>query len=84
MSKFYLTLFLASFFMFSSCGNSETKKNEEAVPATDTSKGISVMKSDSLNSNLAYVCPCGGCPEIKESKPGKCSKCGIELEQEKH
>ncbi|MBI3502015.1 MAG: hypothetical protein HY063_09490 [Bacteroidetes bacterium] len=79
-------LFLSAAVIFSftlfSCGTTEEKKQNDAVKP-DTSKGVSAMKNDSAKSELAYVCPCGGCPEVKEAKPGNCPKCGLELVKEK-
>lgn len=66
-----------------SCGSSQEHKHEDAMPVTDTSNGISAMAHDSLNTQLAYICPCGGCPEVKESKAGKCPKCEMDLVEEK-
>ena len=80
-----LSIFLALVIIASlaviGCGNDAENKNQEAMPPADTSKGISVMAHDSTNKDVAYVCPCGGCPEVKESKPGKCPKCDLELVQ---
>jgi hypothetical protein len=83
------TLFLSSVItlslIFFGCGNSAKQKQNDNVKP-DTSKGVSAMSHDSLNKNeagLVYVCPCGGCPEVKESKPGNCPKCGLELKEEK-
>lgn len=82
MKKSLLSAAIISSVYFSGCGNSEEKKNE-AMPAPDTSKGVSASVSDSSHADLAYICPCGGCPEVKESKPGKCPKCDMELVAEK-
>ena len=83
MKKYLKFLFVVFFISFAfACGNSEEKKNE-AMPPSDTSNGVSAMTHDSLHGELAYICPCGGCPEIRESKPGKCSKCEMELVAEK-
>ena len=68
-----------------SCGNSGEKKQNDGV-APDTTKGRSVMAPDSMKKDqaaLVYVCPCGGCPEVKESKPGKCPKCQLDLVEQK-
>ncbi|MEK6615239.1 MAG: heavy metal-binding domain-containing protein [Bacteroidota bacterium] len=64
------------------CSNSKENINE-AMPPSDTSNGVSAMVHDTLHGEIAYICPCGGCPEIRESKPGKCSKCELELVEEK-
>ena len=69
-----------------SCSNSGETKTEDGAAPADTSKGVSAMSHDSLSTDQAamvYVCPCGGCPEIKESKPGKCSKCQLDLVEQK-
>ena len=78
--------FSLSMIMFS-CGNSEEKKQDDGnTPVADTSKGVSAMSHDSLSkdsSAVVYVCPCGGCPEVRESKQGKCPKCEMDLVVEK-
>ncbi len=79
---FYVPVFALSLTLFA-CGASEEKKHDEVMPSADTSKGVSAMNADSSNGDLAYICPCGGCPEIRESKPGKCSKCEMDLVEEK-
>ena len=69
-----------------SCSNSGEKKTEDGAVPADTSKGVSAAVNDSLSKDgaaMVYVCPCGGCPEIKESKPGKCSKCQLDLVEQK-
>ena len=71
---------------FFGCSNSGEKKQDDGVAPKDTSKGVSATTQDSLHkdeASLVYVCPCGGCPEIRESKAGNCSKCGLELVVEK-
>jgi hypothetical protein len=86
MKKLFLFSALALSMALFSCGNSGEKKQDDGtVPAADTSKGVSAS-ADSLSKDPAavvYVCPCGGCPEIKESKPGKCSKCDLDLVEQK-
>lgn len=66
-----------------SCGGSTDQKYDETMPAADTSHGVSASAPDSLNGATVYICPCGGCPEIRESKAGKCSKCEMDLVAEK-
>ena len=71
---------------FFSCRNSKEENQNDGVVPKDTSKGVSAMVHDSIHTNeasLVYICPCGGCPEVRESKPGNCPKCGIELAKEK-
>ena len=85
MRKLFLLSALALSVAFTGCGNSGEKKQDDGV-APDTSKGVSAMAHDSLSKDataVVYVCPCGGCPEIRESKPGNCSKCQMELAVEK-
>ena len=80
-----LSAFALSMTLFS-CGNSGEKKQDEGMPKADTSKGVNAMTTDSLKKDeaaLVYVCPCGGCPEVKESKPGKCPKCQLDLVEQK-
>lgn len=82
MKKVIVSFCILSTVAFFGCGSSE-EKGKEVMPAADTSKGVSAMAHDSSGTELAYICPCGGCPEIRESKPGNCSKCEMELVQEK-
>ncbi len=80
MRKLILSAAVIAAITFSGCGNAEEKhEHHDGVPA-DTTGGVSVMKSDATQGDLAYICPCGGCPEIK---PGKCSKCQMDLVEEK-
>ena len=68
------------------CGNAKEKKQDDGAVPKDTSKGVSVMVADTLHKqegSLVYICPCGGCPEVREAKAGNCPKCGIELVKEK-
>ena len=83
MKKVFLSTVIAASILFYGCGSSEEKKHEEVMPAADTSQGVSAMAHDSTHGELAYVCPCGGCPEVKEAKPGKCPKCEMELVEQK-
>ena len=83
-------LFFFSALIFSlatiGCSSSSTEQKQNDAVAPDTTKGASVMTHDSIKTDqasLAYICPCGGCPEVKEPKAGKCPKCGIDLVQEK-
>lgn len=55
----------------SGCGNTKEEKQHDTIT------------HDTSSSALAYVCPCSGCPEVKESKPGKCPKCEMDLVEEK-
>lgn len=86
MKKILLPVaFTASLFLFA-CGNSTEHKHEEVMPVADTSNGVSVMTTDSIHgdqASLTYICPCGGCPEVRESNPGKCPKCEMDLVKEK-
>jgi len=84
MKKVFLFSVLALSITLFGCGNSEEKKQDDGnIPPADTSKGVSAMTGDSLHGATAYVCPCGGCPEVKESKAGKCPKCQMDLVEEK-
>lgn len=82
MKKLLLSIAIIPSLFFFGCGNPKEKKNQDAVPH-DTSDGVSAMNHDSLHGELAYICPCGGCPDVKESKPGKCPKCEMDLVEEK-
>ncbi len=82
MKKIYLSAAVIFSITLFSCGNGEQKKQNDSVKP-DTSKGVSAMKNDSTGNETAYVCPCGGCPEVKEKNPGNCPKCGLELVKEK-
>lgn len=85
MKKLFVFPLLALSVILFSCGSPEDKKQDDGImPVVDTSKGVSAaMAQDSTRGNLAYICPCGGCPEIRELKPGKCSKCEMDLVAEK-
>ena len=83
MKQTFLSFVIAASLFTFGCGNNSEKKNQEDMLPADTSKGVSVMAHDSSNKDVAYVCPCGGCPEVKESNPGKCPKCDMELVQKK-
>ena len=70
--------------LFFACGNPDEKKQNDSV-APDTSHGVSASH-DSLGTDpaaLVYVCPCGGCPDVKEPKAGKCPKCDMDLVEQK-
>lgn len=68
-------IFFGSLFVFAvalaACGGAEEKKQMDSV-APDSSKG-----------ELAYICPCGRCPEVREKAAGKCPKCEMDLVEEK-
>ena len=84
MKKLFLSAAVIASITLLSCGNSTEKKQDDGAVPHDTSNGVSAMVHDTLQgASLAYVCPCGGCPEIKETKPGKCSKCGLDLVEQK-
>jgi len=90
MKKYFLIPVVAGAVVMSlaffGCGNSKEKKQDDGAVPKDTSKGVSAMVKDTLRkseASLVYICPCGGCPEVRESKPGSCPKCGIELAVEK-
>ena len=82
MQKLFLSTAIIFSIALASCGNSEEKKQNDIVKP-DTSAGVSAMKKDTANMETAYICPCGGCPEVRESKAGNCPKCGLELVKEK-
>ena len=86
MKKSLFSIAVIASLFFWGCGNSEEKKQYDGAVPHDTSNGVSAMSNDSLHgeqASLMYICPCGGCPEVKESKPGKCPKCEMELVEEK-
>ena len=84
MKQFLFSATLLASIFFASCSNSSHEnKQEEQMPSADTSKGVSAFITDSTSKEVAYICPCGGCPEVKESKPGNCPKCQMELVKEK-
>ncbi|MBI4929799.1 MAG: hypothetical protein HY841_03480 [Bacteroidetes bacterium] len=86
MKTFFISVALIVSLLFYGCGNSGEKKQDDGAVPHDTSNGVSAMLLDSLHTDqasLVYVCPCGGCPEVKESKQGNCPKCGLELVEEK-
>lgn len=83
MKQLFFSVLCALFFVIASCGHSQEPKQKDSV-SPDTGQA-SVMATDSLGKEQAavYICPCGGCPEIRESHLGLCSKCGIDLVVEK-
>ena len=86
MKKFVFSFVIISSVILSGCGNSGEKKQDDGAIPHDTTHGVSAQDTSSLKTDaaaLAYICPCGGCPDVKESKPGKCPKCDMELVQEK-
>lgn len=86
MKKLFLLSAIAISVTLFGCGNSTEKKQDDGAVPADTSKGVSAAAHDSLHTteaSLVYICPCGGCPEVKESKPGNCPKCDMELVVEK-
>jgi len=59
--------FITSLFFFG-CGNSDEKKNQEVMPAADTSKGVSAMKQDPFKKEqtaLVYVSSCDGFSAVR-------------------
>ena len=84
MKKVFLSIMFAAALAFAGCGNSEEKKQDDGTVPHDTTHGVSVMNNSAgKEGEIAYVCPCGGCPDVRESKPGKCPKCEMELVAEK-
>ena len=86
MKKIFLSFAICASITLISCGNSVEKKQDDGAIPHDTTHGVSAQDTSKMkmdNASLAYICPCGGCPEIKESKPGTCSKCGLELVEQK-
>lgn len=69
--RFLTALLIVSCIAINGCGNMNEKKQQDTVIPDTSSIAI------------AYVCPCSGCPEVRESKPGKCPKCEMELVEEK-
>ena len=73
--KNYLTASIAalSISLAFACGNSTQKSDPNNTP-----------KNDSIaTAGITFICPCGGCPEVKESKAGNCPKCKMELVEKK-
>ena len=58
-----------------SCKNSE---NKTGGTNTDSLKGSAAAPKDSAAAKTVYVCPMH--PEETSDKPGKCPKCGMDLE----
>ena len=86
MKKLLLSVAVIASISLFGCGNSGEKKQDDGAIPHDTTHGVSAQDTSSLKTDaaaLAYVCPCGGCPDVKESKPGNCPKCGLDLVQEK-
>jgi len=66
MKKILMTsLFAASLLLFFACGNK-------------TSKTDAIIETETVAVDGYYTCPMH--PEIHESKPGNCPKCGMALE----
>ena len=83
MKTLFISVALIVSLLFFRCGNSGEKKQDDRAIPHDTSNGVSAMVHDTLPDEIAYICPCGGCPEVKESNPGNCPKCEMELVEEK-
>lgn len=77
MKKLIFSMFLTASMLFAACGNSakEEPKQEAAPVLTSDSSGV--------QAEAAWICPCGGCPEVREKAAGKCPKCEMDLVQEK-
>jgi len=68
-------LFGLGVLVYSGCGKKEQAQQETAAPAGDTLQ--TGMKADSALA-AGYACPMH--PEETSDKPGKCGKCGMDLE----
>ncbi len=58
-----------------SCKNSENKSD---AANADSLKTVAAAPADSTTHKAVYTCPMH--PEEVSDKPGKCSKCGMDLE----
>ena len=62
--------------VFISCGNGETKKEEQTLPPAE-------IKKDSAQAQAsAYICPMN-CENGKSDKPGKCPDCEMDMVEKK-
>jgi len=75
----YKKIILAAIFTLGvaiiSCKNSENKTD---ATTADTTKTAAAAPKDSTATKAIYVCPMH--PEETSDKPGKCPKCGMDLE----
>lgn len=65
MKKLCFALLISSAVVWISCDNPKTEKSVEQTTVNSTGK--------------IYSCPMH--PEVKSDKPGKCPKCGMDLEE---
>lgn len=82
MKKVFVSFVVASSLLIFGCGNSGEKKQDDGAVPHDTTHGVSASVTGD-GSAAAYICPCGGCPDVRESQPGKCPKCEMDLVEEK-
>jgi len=73
--KILLAAILMSGIAFSSCKNSENKTDAAMGDSVNTA---TTTPADSTAHQSLYVCPMH--PEETSDKPGKCPKCGMDLE----
>jgi hypothetical protein len=67
MKNSIVILFSLFCFALASCGGSSNKNQSNK------------MSSDSTNVAAVYVCPMDS--DVRSDKPGKCPKCGMDLEK---
>lgn len=76
-NAFLLSVFTIASLALTSCGGNETKSEAKK-------DSTSAMAPDSMlaaGEKIIYVCPMPEDAEIKSDKPGKCPKCGMDLEK---
>ena len=73
MKNFILVFVVGSLFLAASCGSTQEEKKELPVAKKEADAAYIASGGD------VYICPCGGCPEIKMAEGGACPKCKMDL-----
>lgn len=75
-ARFVFTMLLVAAMMaFTSCQDSTPKNEQKSEQKNDT------LKESKQETTVQYTCPMH--PEVVQAEPGKCPKCGMELEVKK-
>ncbi|PSR53417.1 hypothetical protein AHMF7605_07680 [Adhaeribacter arboris] len=72
---FTVSFFLLGFISITACNNANSSRN-----ATEQTT-VKADSSGQAGSELAAVYSCSMHPEVTSNEPGKCSKCGMNLEK---
>jgi len=75
-AKFLLVLLAAAAFSITSCNNASETKEAKSEAKTDAHADTLMLAA---GEKIIYQCPMH--PEEVSDKPGKCSKCGMDLEK---